>query len=68
MSEALRIDAAQAKALVDAGRAVLVDTDPPHPPHSPAAAIAGAVRIPPSQVLDRHAELPRGCTVVAYCT
>jgi hypothetical protein len=63
-----RIDPAAAKALVDAGRAVFLDTDPPGVPDPAAEAVAGAVRAPPAEFARRHLELPPACAVVAYCT
>jgi hypothetical protein len=61
-----RIDAADAKALVDAGRAMVVNVDPEF--HRPPQAIAGAARVAPDDVANRAAQLPPGCAVVTYCT
>jgi rhodanese-related sulfurtransferase len=63
-----RIEAAEAKALVDSGQAVILDVVASHVWPSMARRIAGSIRIPPEEIQARHNELPRDKIVIAYCT
>lgn len=63
-----RIEAAEAKALVDAGEAVILDVVASHVWPSMSRSIEGAIRIAPEEIEQRFAELPRDKAVVAYCT
>jgi rhodanese-related sulfurtransferase len=63
-----RIEAAEAKALVDSGQAVILDVVASHVWPSMARRIAGSIRIPPEEIQARYAELPRDKIVIAYCT
>ena len=68
MIETLRIDPAEAKARLDAGRAIVLDVVSPHAWDQLDEAIAGAVRIPPDEVPARLDELPRDRAILTYCT
>ncbi len=63
-----RIDVAQAKALLDAGEAIVLDSVASHIWPSMSRMIQGAVRIPPEEIQDRFDELPRDKTIIVYCT
>jgi rhodanese-related sulfurtransferase len=63
-----RIEAAEAKALVDAGEAVILDVVATHVWPAMTRSIEGAIRIPPDQIRERFGELPRDKTIIAYCT
>jgi rhodanese-related sulfurtransferase len=63
-----RIDAAEAKAIIDAGEAIILDAVASHVWSSMARTIQGSIRIPPEEVKDRFAELPRDKTIITYCT
>jgi rhodanese-related sulfurtransferase len=63
-----RIDVAQAKAWLDAGEAVVLDSVASHIWPSMSRAIQGAIRVPPEEIQDRFSELPRDKTVIVYCT
>lgn len=63
-----RIDVEQAKALLDAGDAVVLDSVASHIWPSMSRVIQGAIRIPPEEIKDRFSELPRNKTVIVYCT
>ncbi len=63
-----RIDVTQAKALLDAGEAVVVDSVASHIWPSMSRIIQGAIRIPPEEIKNREGELPRDKTVIVYCT
>jgi rhodanese-related sulfurtransferase len=63
-----RIEADQAKALVDAGEAVVVDAVASHVWPAMTRSIAGAIRIPPEDIPRRYAELPRDKAIIVYCT
>lgn len=68
MAEGLRISAADAKRLVDAGEAIILDVVAPAVWAELEVAVPDAVRIPPDQVAERLQELPRDRAIVAYCT
>jgi rhodanese-related sulfurtransferase len=59
---------AEAKALVEAGEAVVVDAVAAHIWPNMTRSIAGALRIPPEAIPRRHGELPRDKTIFVYCT
>ena len=68
MDEELRISAADAKRLVDAGEAIVLDVVASGVWEALDEAVPGAVRIPPEQVGARFGELPRDRAIIAYCT
>jgi rhodanese-related sulfurtransferase len=63
-----RIDVTQAKVLLDAGEAVVLDSVASHIWPSMSRIIREAIRIPPEEIQDRFGELPRDKTVIVYCT
>lgn len=63
-----RIEVAAAKAMVDAGEALILDVVASHVWPSMTRTIQGSVRIPPDEIGERLGELPRDKTIVAYCT
>jgi rhodanese-related sulfurtransferase len=63
-----RIEAEQAKALVDAGEAVVVDAVASHVWPAMTRSVADAIRIPPEDIPRRYTELPRDKTIIVYCT
>ena len=66
--EALRIGVAQARAKLEAGRAVALDLVQPAAWDHIDGAVKGAVRIPPQEIAQRFEELPRDLEVITYCT
>ena len=66
--QSLRISPAEAKALLDAGRGLVLDVVSPMAWDELEEAIPGAVRIPPDEVAARMGELPRDRAILAYCT
>ena len=68
MAEDLRIGARDAKRLVDAGEAIVLDVVASGVWEALEEAVPGAVRIPPEEIGSRFGELPRGKAIVAYCT
>ena len=68
MTEQLRIEAGEAKRMVDAGDALVLDVVAPGVWDQLEVAIPGALRIDPGEIERRLAELPREKAVVAYCT
>jgi rhodanese-related sulfurtransferase len=68
VDEELRISAADAKRLVDAGEAIVLDVVASGVWEALDEAVPGAVRIPPEQVGARFGELPRDRAIIAYCT
>jgi rhodanese-related sulfurtransferase len=64
----LRIDASDAKAKVDAGEAIILDVVASHVWPQMHRAIAGAIRIDPSEIGERYRELPTQRLIIAYCT
>jgi rhodanese-related sulfurtransferase len=63
-----RIDVEAAKAMFDAGQAVIVDVVASHVWPSMTRTIEGSIRIPPEEIETRHEELPRDKTIILYCT
>jgi rhodanese-related sulfurtransferase len=63
-----RIDAAEAKALVDSGKAIILDVVASHVWPAMARTIQGSIRIPPQEIEQRFSELPRDKTIIPYCT
>lgn len=63
-----RISVAQAKALLDADEAVVLDSVASHVWPSMSRIIPGAIRIPPEEIQNRFGELPRDKTILVYCT
>ncbi|MCL4837274.1 MAG: rhodanese-like domain-containing protein [Thermoanaerobaculia bacterium] len=61
-----RVSAAEAKAAVDAGEAILVDVR--HESSYRRSHAAGAIHLYPDQVVTRWKELPREKLIVTYCT
>ena len=59
---------AEAKARLDAGRAIVLDVVSPRAWDQLDEAIPGAVRIPPDEVPNRLDELPRDRAIITYCT
>ncbi len=59
---------ADAKAMIDAGEAVILDVIASHVWPSMTRIIPGSMRIPPEEVEERFAELPRDKAIIAYCT
>jgi rhodanese-related sulfurtransferase len=68
MPESLRIDPAEAKSLIDAGKAIVVDVVSPMAWEGLREVIPGSVRIPPDEIPQRLAELPRDRAIITYCT
>ena len=68
MTEELRISAADARRLVDAGEAIMLDVVASGVWEALDEAVPGAVRIPPEQIGQRFGELPRDRVIIAYCT
>jgi 3-mercaptopyruvate sulfurtransferase SseA len=65
-TDAKRIGAAEAKKLVDAGKAIVIDVR--GPADYEAEHIAGAISLPNWLVEDRMGELPKDKLIIAYCT
>jgi rhodanese-related sulfurtransferase len=63
-----RVNAAEAKAMTDAGKAIVLDVVASHVWPAMTRTIQGSVRIPPEEIEQRFSELPRDKTVIAYCT
>jgi rhodanese-related sulfurtransferase len=68
MSEAVRISPTEAKARVDAGRALILDVVAPLGWDQVEIAIPGALRVPPDDLEAHFANLPRDRDLIAYCT
>ena len=67
--ENLRIEPAEAKARMDAGKAVILDAVAPESWKEMKRQIAGAVRLEPEEFSSRYKEfLPKDKQVIAYCT
>ena len=62
------MEVVDAKAMADAGDAVILDVVASHVWPSMTRTISGSVRIPPEEVGTRFDELPRDKTIIAYCT
>ena len=63
-----RIDAAEAKAMSEAGEAIILDVVASHVWPAMTRTIQGSIRIPPEELSERFGELPRDKTIIAYCT
>ena len=63
-----RIEVAEAKAMVDAGEALILDVVASHVWPSMTRSIQGSVRIPPEEIAKRFGELPHDKAIIAYCT
>ena len=63
-----RIEAAEAKAMVDTGEAIILDVVASHVWPAMTRTIQGSIRIPPEQIQERFSELPRDKTIIIYCT
>ena len=63
-----RIEVAEAKAMVDAGEALMLDVVASHVWPSMTRTIQGSVRISPDEIGKRFSELPRDKAIIAYCT
>ena len=63
-----RIEVAEAKALVDAGEALILDVVASHVWPSMSRIIPGSIRIPPEEVEKRYTELPGDKAIIPYCT
>ncbi len=64
----LRIDPVEAKKMVDAGEAIVLDVVESNTWRQMDEAIKDALRIDPEEVADRLQELPTDRGIVAYCT
>ncbi len=64
----IRIPPEEARAMVEAGEAIVLDVVAPHVWPGMRRAIRGAVRLDPSAIAYRYAELPRERAIIAYCT
>ena len=67
-SEDIRVEPAETKARVEAGEAIILDVVAPHVWPQMHGAIAGAIRIDPSEIEQLYHELPVGRQIIAYCT
>jgi rhodanese-related sulfurtransferase len=63
-----RIEAAEAKAMVDSSEAIILDVVASHVWPAMARTIQDSVRIPPEEIQERFGELPHDRTIIAYCT
>jgi rhodanese-related sulfurtransferase len=63
-----RIEAADAKVMVENGDAMILDVVASHVWPAMARTIQGSIRIPPEQIQERFGELPRDKAIIAYCT
>lgn len=63
-----RMEVAEAKAMVDAGEAVILDVVASHIWPSMTRTVEGSIRIPPEEIPKRLDELPRDKTIITYCT
>ena len=59
---------AEAKAMVDAGEALILDVVASHVWPSMTRTIQGSVRMSPDEIGNRFGELPRDKAIIAYCT
>ena len=67
--ETLRIEPAEAKALVDEGKAVILDVVSPESRAKMRRQVSGAIRIEPEEFAERYKELlPQDKQIIAYCT
>lgn len=63
-----RIEASKAKAMVDAGDAIVLDIVASHVWPAMTRTIQVLIRIPPEEISTRFGELPSDKTIIAYCT
>ena len=63
-----RIEVAEAKAMVDADEALILDVVASQVWPSMTRTIQGSARIPPDEIGNRFDELPRDKAIIAYCT
>lgn len=63
-----RIEASEAKAIVDADEAIILDIVASHVWPAMTRTIQDSIRIPPEEIPARFGELPRDKTIIAYCT
>ena len=63
-----RIEVTEAKAMIDAGDALILDVVASHVWPSMTRIIPGSLRIPPEDLEKRYPELPRDKTIITYCT
>lgn len=63
-----RIEAAEAKAMVDAGQAIILDVVASHVWPMLSRIIQGSIRIPPEEIESRLDELPIDKVIISYCT
>jgi rhodanese-related sulfurtransferase len=68
MPEPVRIQPGDAKALVDAGEAIVLDVVSPHDRAQIDQVVQGSIRIPPNEIARRWRELPSERAIIAYCT
>lgn len=68
MADDIRIDPADAKRMVDSGKAIILDVVQPATWNQMPEAIRDALRIAPDEVANRLDELPTNRGVIAYCT
>jgi rhodanese-related sulfurtransferase len=64
----LRITPEKARAMVEAGQAIVLDVVSSSVYPLMHEAIAGAIRIAPERLAERIEELPRSVTIITYCT
>jgi rhodanese-related sulfurtransferase len=64
----VRVEVADAKAMVDADEAIVLDVVADHVWPAMTRIIQGSIRIPPEEIQVRFGELPRDKTIIAYCT
>ena len=68
MANELRVEPGEAKRMVDAGEAIVLDVVASGVWEELDVAVPGALRIAPEEIDRRWRELPREKAVVAYCT
>ncbi len=66
--DGLRIEVAEARAKIESGEAVALDVVQPGAWDQIDGAVKGAVRIPPEEIEQRFAEVPRELDIITYCT
>ncbi len=67
-NEDLRISPAEAKARVDAGKAIILDSVAEHHWSEVSRSVKGAIRINPDEIDKHYQELPKDKDIIAYCT
>ena len=68
MPQKIRIEPAEAKSRVDAGKAIILDVVAPDSWAKMKRQIAGAIRIEPEEFASRYKELPLDKDIICYCT